>query len=66
MNIGFIHASKDDSYQCFIFHDVDLLLEDDRLLYGCKDTPRHLSVSIDKFQYKFVFLFSFTGFCSVA
>ncbi|CAF1125322.1 unnamed protein product [Didymodactylos carnosus] len=37
--------------QCFIFHDVDLLLIDDRNMYTCPMNPRHLSVAIDKFQF---------------
>ena len=52
--------------QCFIFHDVDLLPEDDRNLYTCpiqvgfgrhfflylRWQPRHMSVSIDSFLYR--------------
>ena len=36
---------------CFIMHDVDLLLIDDRNMYTCPPVPRHLSVAIDKFQF---------------
>ena len=36
---------------CFIMHDVDLLLIDDRNMYSCPVYPRHLSVAIDKFQF---------------
>lgn len=32
MNIGFVEAVKSYDFQCFIFHDVDLLPEDDRNL----------------------------------
>ena len=53
MNIGFIEAMKDDDYDCVVFHDVDLLPEDDRLLYRCTDTPKHLSVAIDKYHYRY-------------
>ena len=30
MNVGFIEATKEDEWDCYIFHDVDLLPEDDR------------------------------------
>ncbi|CAF4104015.1 unnamed protein product [Rotaria sordida] len=36
---------------CFIMHDVDLLLTDDRNMYTCPRYPRHLSVAIDKFHF---------------
>ncbi|XP_078604358.1 beta-1,4-galactosyltransferase 2-like [Branchiostoma floridae x Branchiostoma japonicum] len=51
-NIGFISVLKDGDYDCIIFHDVDLIPEDDRNIYTCGDTPRHLSVAVDKFNYK--------------
>jgi hypothetical protein len=30
MNIGFVEGLNFDSFDCFVFHDVDLLPEDDR------------------------------------
>ena len=53
LNIGYREALKvDSSFDCFIFHDVDLLAENDRNLYRCADVPRHLSVGIDKWDYQ--------------
>lgn len=53
MNVGAAEAVKQHSdYQCYIFHDVDLLPEDDRNLYTCPIQPRHMSVSIDSFLYR--------------
>ncbi|KAG8235312.1 hypothetical protein J437_LFUL015715 [Ladona fulva] len=52
MNVGFLEASKMHEFDCFIFHDVDLLPEDDRNLYTCPAQPRHMSASIDVFKYK--------------
>ena len=45
-NIGFKMAMEmsDNYWDCFIFHDVDLLPEDDRNLYSCPTKPRHMSV----------------------
>ncbi|VDK43914.1 unnamed protein product [Anisakis simplex] len=52
MNVGYNEAIKLHNWQCFIFHDVDLIPEDDRNLYSCPEQPRHMSVAVDKFQYK--------------
>ncbi|KAI3379513.1 hypothetical protein SNEBB_010044 [Seison nebaliae] len=67
-NIGFIETKKlFPATNCFIFHDVDLIPEDDRNLYICGDFPRHLTVSIDthfhKLQYETLFggATAFTG-----
>lgn len=54
MNIGFVEAMKIRPFDCFIFHDVDLLPEDDRNLYTCPEQPRHMSVAVDVFRYKYV------------
>lgn len=54
MNVGFVEALKDRDYDCFIFHDIDLLPEDDRNLYTCPQQPRHMSVAVDIFKYKLV------------
>ena len=43
-NVGYAEASKERDWDCYIFHDVDLLPEDDRNLYTCPETPRHMSV----------------------
>lgn len=52
MNIGFLEAKKLAKFQCFIFHDVDLIPLDDRNLYRCPMQPRHMSVAIDTMQFK--------------
>ncbi|XP_015904124.1 beta-1,4-N-acetylgalactosaminyltransferase bre-4-like [Parasteatoda tepidariorum] len=51
MNIGYVEALKQYDYDCFIFHDVDLIPEDDRNPYKCSEQPRHMSVAIDKYKY---------------
>jgi hypothetical protein len=54
MNIGFKEAQFLESFQCFIFHDIDLLPEHDGNLYACpvNGKPRHMAFSIDIFEYK--------------
>jgi hypothetical protein len=56
MNIGYKEALKTDFFQCFIFHDVDLLPEDDRNLYSCPEIgmPRHMAFSMDIYDYRLV------------
>jgi len=52
LNVGAAEALKSYDFQCFIFHDVDLLPEDDRNLYTCPVQPRHMSVAINNFLYR--------------
>lgn len=51
-NVGFMEATKDKEFGCFVFHDVDLLPLNDQNLYQCPDQPRHMSVAIDKYKFK--------------
>eukprot|EP00795_Rhopilema_esculentum_P013740 gene13740-4661_t len=60
-NIGFTEALKADDFDCFVFSDVDLLPEDDRNSYGCPSSPRHMSVAIDKFNYRLPYESIFGG-----
>jgi beta-1,4-galactosyltransferase 1 len=52
-NIGFLEANKDvqDKWDCHAYHDVDLLPEDDHILYGCPPRPTHLAHFISKHNY---------------
>ena len=55
MNIGFLEALKLNKYNCVIFHDVDLVPENDKNIYSCPDdNARHMSAFINKFNYKYV------------
>ena len=65
MNVGFVEAMKDHNWTCAIFHDVDLLPEDDRNLYSCPEQPRHLSVAVDKFKYRLPYKGIFGGATAV-
>lgn len=52
LNVGFVEAMKLAPWDCFIFHDLDLLPLDDRNLYTCPDQPRHMSVAVDTLGFK--------------
>ncbi|XP_059521404.1 beta-1,4-galactosyltransferase 3-like [Myotis daubentonii] len=51
-NVGFWEAMQEEGWDCVFFHDVNLLPEDNRNLYICDIFPAHVSVAIDKFNYK--------------
>ncbi|XP_014252790.1 beta-1,4-N-acetylgalactosaminyltransferase bre-4-like [Cimex lectularius] len=61
LNVGFVEALGLREFDCFIFHDVDLLPEDDRNLYTCPDQPRHMSVAVDVFNYRLPYSDIFGG-----
>ena len=61
MNVGFQEALLSANWSCAVFHDVDLLPEDDRNLYTCPEQPRHLSVAVDKFKYRLPYRAIFGG-----
>ncbi|XP_050049413.1 beta-1,4-N-acetylgalactosaminyltransferase bre-4-like isoform X1 [Dermacentor andersoni] len=46
-NVGFVESTALYDYECFVFHDVDLLPIDDHNLYTCPEQPRHMCVTID-------------------
>ena len=53
-NAGILQAKKDKNWDCFVFHDVDLLLKNESILYKCESSgdPLHLSIAVDKYQYR--------------
>ncbi|CAF1390189.1 unnamed protein product, partial [Didymodactylos carnosus] len=53
MNIAFSEALKlHNTFDCFIFHDVDLIPEIDLNVYECESkAPRHLSPAVDELRY---------------
>ena len=63
MNVGYAEAIKDYDFNCFVFHDVDLILENDKAIYACSEHPRHLSSAVDKFNYKLPYEAIFGKFC---
>ncbi|XP_050422835.1 beta-1,4-N-acetylgalactosaminyltransferase bre-4-like [Adelges cooleyi] len=61
MNVGFVEALKLREFDCFFFHDVDLIPENDKNIYSCPQQPRHMSVAIDKFKYRLPYKDIFGG-----
>lgn len=52
MNIGFMEAKKDYNWNCYIFHDIDMLPENNNNIYNCdKDYPKQLAISISVYNY---------------
>uniref|UniRef100_A0A224YII7 Beta-1,4-galactosyltransferase 3 n=1 Tax=Rhipicephalus zambeziensis TaxID=60191 RepID=A0A224YII7_9ACAR len=47
LNVGYVEATALYDYQCFVFHDVDMVPVDDRNVYTCPEQPRHLSVNVN-------------------
>ncbi|CAL1533248.1 unnamed protein product [Lymnaea stagnalis] len=50
-NVGFLEALKSADFDCFIFHDVDMIPLNDRCLYRCAGHPRHLTAGVSKWKY---------------
>ena len=53
MNAGFLEIEKlTKSYDCYIFHDVDMIPENRCNYYTCFEDPLHLGAYVNKFKYK--------------
>ncbi|XP_069182715.1 beta-1,4-galactosyltransferase 4-like [Procambarus clarkii] len=50
LNVGFKEARKEGPWDCYAFHDIDLLPENDFHLYHCSPQPRHLAVALSTFK----------------
>lgn len=61
LNIGFNEALRLFPYACVVFHDVDLIPEDDRIDYGCVKSPMHLSSAVSSFDYRLPYGYLFGG-----
>lgn len=61
MNSAFNELMKMDNFNCVIFHDVDMLPEDDRNRYACGANPIHLSLMINKYKYRYPYGTDFGG-----
>lgn len=60
-NVGYHEVTKRSLAGCFIFHDVDLMPENVNNIYGCTKWPRHMSTSINIFNYNLPYYTIFGG-----
>ncbi|XP_075545251.1 beta-1,4-galactosyltransferase 4-like isoform X6 [Dermacentor variabilis] len=54
LNVGYEVSKTMHDYNCFIFHDVDLIPENDRSIYACQENPYHISRCLDIYEYKYL------------
>ncbi|XP_075710787.1 beta-1,4-galactosyltransferase 4 [Rhinoderma darwinii] len=52
LNVGYLEALKEEKWDCFILHDVDLVPENDFNTYLCDSEPKHLVVGRNATGYK--------------
>lgn len=52
LNVGYEVSKTMHDYNCFIFHDVDLIPENDQSVYACQENPYHISRCLDVYGYK--------------
>lgn len=64
-NVGYREVTMRSLAGCFIFHDVDLMPENVNNIYGCTNYPRHMSTSIDVFDYNLPYYTIFGGAVSM-
>ena len=66
-NVGYSEAIKTSAdFTCFVFHDVDLLLENELNNYCCLDSPRYMCPAIDVWGYKSFSPYSFGGVVGIS
>ena len=52
LNIGYLEALKEMNFDCFVFHDVDMLPENPKNIYVCdKQNPTQMAISISIYKY---------------
>ncbi|XP_077519492.1 beta-1,4-N-acetylgalactosaminyltransferase bre-4-like [Amblyomma americanum] len=61
LNVGYEIAKAMHEYDCFIFHDVDLLPENRANKYVCRKNPRHMSTCLDTMKYRVFYETIFGG-----
>jgi hypothetical protein len=64
LNVGFLEAIKhtgEGSFDCFIFHDVDLIPADGHNFYTCSSLPRHMAAYRSGWNYRLKYSIFFGG-----
>lgn len=61
LNVGYTEARKKGPWDCFVFHDVDMLPENDRNLYHCTIMPKHMVVCASNKDYEAAYKTSVSG-----
>ena len=65
-NAGYVETLKRNSkICCFIFHDVDLLPENQNHIYACSRSPRHMCVSVNTLRYNLMYRDLFGGVIAI-
>lgn len=54
LNVGYLEMISKEHFDCFAFHDVDLVPEDLCNFYYCSTQPRLLSVARESYRYRWV------------
>ena len=60
LNVGYT-ISKEQGFDYFCFHDVDMLPEDNTCDYSWVDKPTHIAARLSKFNYRLVYPEYFSG-----
>ena len=56
LNVGVAETKQFGNFSCFVFHDVDILPEDDRAVYGCPEGEAlHLAVAVSRWKYRLAY-----------
>ncbi|KAM9565623.1 beta-1,4-galactosyltransferase 4 isoform 1-T2 [Guaruba guarouba] len=61
LNVGYLEALKEANWDCFIFHDVDLVPENDFNIYTCGPGPKHFVVGRNNTGYRLRYTGYFGG-----
>ncbi|XP_061379242.1 beta-1,4-N-acetylgalactosaminyltransferase bre-4-like [Danaus plexippus] len=60
-NIGYTVSRVFGNWHCYVFHDVDLLPIDGRVLYSCPQQPTHMSSAVDCYDFRLPYYGLFGG-----